>query len=28
MGGKGKQDTRDRGSKFFYSLQDKYGGKR
>ena len=28
MGGKGKQDTRDRGSKFLYSLQDKYGGKR
>jgi hypothetical protein len=28
MGGKGKQDTRDRGSKFLYSLQNKYGGKR
>jgi len=28
MGGKGKQDTRDRGSKFLYSLQDKYGDKR
>ena len=28
MGGKGRQDTRDRGSKFLYSLQDKYGGKR
>jgi hypothetical protein len=28
MGGKGKQDTRDRGSKFLYSLQDKYGGKK
>ncbi len=28
MGGKGKKDTRDRGSKFLYSLQDKYGGKR
>tara|TARA_R100001129_G_scaffold48986_1_gene33825 strand:+ start:450 stop:1295 length:846 start_codon:yes stop_codon:yes gene_type:complete len=28
MGGKGKQDTRDRGSKFLYSLQEKYGGKR
>ena len=28
MGGTGKQDTRDRGSKFLYSLQDKYGGKR
>ena len=27
MGGKGKQDTRDRGSKFLYSLQEKYGGK-
>ena len=28
MGGTGKQDTRDRGSKFLYSLQKKYGGKR
>ena len=28
MGGKGKQDNRDRGSKFLYSLQNKYGGKR
>jgi len=28
MGGKGKEDTRDRGSKFLYSLQEKYGGKR
>ena len=28
MGGKGRQDTRDRGSKFLYSLQDKYGDKR
>ena len=28
MGGKGRQDTRDRGSKFLYSLQNKYGGKR
>ena len=28
MGGKGKEDTRDRGSKFLYSLQNKYGGKR
>ena len=27
MGGKGKQDTRDRGSKFLYSLQENYGGK-
>ena len=27
MGGKGKQDTRDRGSKFLYSLQKNYGGK-
>jgi len=28
MGGKGKRDNRDRGSKFLYSLQNKYGGKR
>ena len=28
MGGTGKQDTRDRGSKFLYSLQMEYGGKR
>ena len=28
MGGKGKQHNRDRGSKFLYSLQNKYGGKR
>tara|TARA_R100001510_G_C7635056_1_gene193366 strand:- start:537 stop:1379 length:843 start_codon:yes stop_codon:yes gene_type:complete len=27
MGGKGKEDTRDRGSKFLYSLQENYGGK-
>ena len=27
MGGTGKQDTRDRGSKFLYSLQKNYGGK-
>ena len=27
MGGKGKEDTRDRGSKFLYSLQKNYGGK-
>ena len=27
MGGKGTEDNRDRGSKFLYSLQNKYGGK-
>ena len=27
MGGDGTEDTRDRGSKFLYSLQNKYGGK-
>ena len=27
MGGTGKEDTRDRGSKFLYRLQKNYGGK-
>ena len=27
MGGRSREDERERGSKFLYSIQDKYGGR-